>query len=301
MLEQIRQFFAQRSVLEVETPLLSRAGVTEPQIHNLTTQAAPPTLQDSTTLYLQTSPEYAMKRLLAAMSEPIYQVGRAFRDEELGRVHNPEFTLLEWYRPGFDYHQLMDEVAELVMTLGTWTDAARISYGQAFREILAIDPHASSESALRDFVQQRELVVNAQRLTWDGLLDLILSQCIAPRLQGLVFIYDYPASQAALAAVREDQPPVAERFELFIDGLEIANGFQELTDAAEQRRRFENDNRLRREAGLPEASLDERLLAALDHGLPTMSGVALGIDRLLMQIGGYDCIADVIAFPFENC
>ena len=180
MLEQIRQFFAQRSVLEVETPLLSRAGVTEPQIHNLTTQAAPPTLQDSTTLYLQTSPEYAMKRLLAAMSEPIYQVGRAFRDEELGRVHNPEFTLLEWYRPGFDYHQLMDEVAELVMTLGTWTDAARISYGQAFREILAIDPHASSESALRDFVQQRELVVNAQRLTWDGLLDLILSQCIAP-------------------------------------------------------------------------------------------------------------------------
>ena len=301
LLGQIRQFFSERDVLEVETPALARAGVTDPQLHNLSVAAAPLGTADATTYYLQTSPEYAMKRLLAAHPEAIFQVSRAFRDRELGRLHNPEFTLLEWYRPGFNYQQLMDEVAALVTAVGPWSSTRRVSYAQAFRDALGVDPLDATESALRETVVGRDLMAHPERSSRAALLDLMLSHCIAPQLAGPVFVYDYPASQAALAAIRPDDPPVAERFELFIDGVEIANGFHELTDAAEQRRRFEDDNRTRAAVGQPQATLDERLLAALESGLVPTSGVALGIDRLLMLIGGYDCIADVIAFPFENC
>ena len=275
--------------------------MSDPQLHNLRVAAAQPGSGEDTTLYLQTSPEYAMKRLLAAYPEPMYQVSRAFRDHERGRLHNPEFTLLEWYRPGFDYQQLMSEVAELVIAVGPWSKTRRITYAQSFRDSFDVDPLVVSESTLREIVVGRALLAHPERAGRDALLDLLLSHSIAPRLDGPVLIYDYPASQAALAVIRQDTPPVAERFELFIDGIEVANGFHELTDAAEQRRRFEDDNAARIARALPQAGLDERLLAALDSGLVPMSGVALGIDRLLMLIGGYDCIDDVIAFPFENC
>ena len=207
LLGQIRQFFSQRGVLEVETPALSRAGVSDPQLHNLRVAAAQPGSGEDTTLYLQTSPEYAMKRLLAAYPEPMYQVSRAFRDHERGRLHNPEFTLLEWYRPGFDYQQLMSEVAELVIAVGPWSKTRRITYAQSFRDSFDVDPLVVSESTLREIVVGRALLAHPERAGRDALLDLLLSHSIAPRLDGPVFIYDYPASQAALAVIRQDTPP----------------------------------------------------------------------------------------------
>lgn len=304
LLARIRAFFAARGVLEVETPILSRHAVTDPRLHSLATRCtgpgAPP---GGLPLYLHTSPEFAMKRLLCAGSGPIYQIARVFRDDERGRLHNAEFTLLEWYRPGFDHHQLMDELGELVCgLLGLSADWDRITYGALFRERLGVDCHAASPATLAACAVARGLdVAGGASLSRDQWLDLLLSHLLQPGLgaERPLFLHDYPASQAALARLRGD-PPVAERFELYVRGIELANGYHELGDAAEQRARFERDNAERRAAGLPEVAPDERLLAALAHGLPPCAGVALGFDRLLMLAAGVDDIAEVMAFTVER-
>jgi lysyl-tRNA synthetase class 2 len=299
LLAAIRRFFARRGVLEVETPLLCSSGVTDPAIEPLMVERGASVRQ---TRYLQTSPEYAMKRLLAAGSGPIFQIAHAFRDGEAGRRHNPEFTLLEWYRPGFDHHRLMAEVAELVRHCLGERGLHHYSYRRLFLEHLGIDPFTAPVDELRQCARNH---LDPGPLTGDRdlWLDLLLSHVIEPQLagRGMCFVFDYPPSQAALARVdREGGVAVGQRFELYVDGVELANGYRELTDAAEQRRRFERDNVRRREYGLPERPLDERLLAALAHGLPDCSGVALGVDRLLMLAAGSSDIREVLAFDWER-
>ncbi len=287
--------------MEVETPACSAAAVTDPVLESLATGCSTP---GSGRLFLHTSPEFPMKRLLAAGAGPIYQVCRVFRDGERGRLHNPEFTLLEWYRPGFDHRRLMGEVADLVrVALDRDLPDERATYGELFRLHLKFDPHRADAGAAR----ARALAAGIHgagslQLDRDGWLDLLMTHCVEPRLPGdrLTFVYDYPASQAALARVRPGSPPVAERFELYFGAMELANGFHELVDAAEQRRRFEGELRERRRLGLGAVPVDERLLAALEAGLPPCAGVALGLDRLLMCLVGADHIDQVLAFPLER-
>lgn len=289
--QQIRAFFSARDLLEVDTPLLSQATNTDAQIVSIEA------LNQGQALFLQTSPEFAMKRLLAAGSGSIYQICHAFRGAESGRLHNIEFTLLEWYRVAYDYRALMDEVESLIDTLSDRSNSyRRIRYRDLFIEQADVDITGIRLSSLRE--KTGELVPGADTddLDFDQCLDLLLSMVVSPRLKGYVFVYDYPVSQAALARVNATNPSVAERFELFHDGLELANGFSELTDARLQRRRFENDNDLRAAKGLPRYPIDERLLAALQTGMPDCAGVALGIDRLLMVILGLDSIDQAISF-----
>jgi elongation factor P--(R)-beta-lysine ligase len=301
LLAQIRAFFLERNVLEVETPCMASSGASDVHIASLVTrcQAA----GGDSRLYLQTSPEFAMKRLLAAGSGPIYQVCRAFRDGESGRLHNPEFTLLEWYRPGFDHFVLMDELESLVdQLLGSAAPARRLSYRDAFLEFGAIDPFEETTSALLARAEARGLTLaTASPPDRDLILDFLFSHTVQAYLgDGRVFVHDYPASQAALARVRAGEPPVAERFELFINGVEIANGYHELADANEQRRRFAADGHARRRLGLEPMPVDERLLAALSAGLPHCAGVAVGLDRLFMVAAGENSIDAVIAFPLDR-
>jgi len=306
LLDRLRNFFAERGVLEVDTPALSRAATTDPHIESFTTHYSGPGEAHGAQLYLHTSPEFAMKRLLAAGSGPIYQLCKVFRDGEAGRYHNPEFTLLEWYRPGFGYHQLMDEVdlfiRDLLQDLYELGASRRISYRQLFQHYLDFDPFMESCDGLQRCAEQHAIALPEGEMGHDEWLDLLLTQLIEPKLgiDGPDFIYDYPASQASLARVRNEQPPVAERFELYLSGVELANGFHELTDAVEQRRRFEQDALQRREQGVAELPHDEHLLAALESGLPPSAGVALGFDRLLMVATGQPMIDGVIAFPIDR-
>lgn len=297
LLRQVRDFMARKRIMEVETPILGETGVTDPNIESLHTEVE--TAAGRRRFYLQTSPEFCMKRLLAAGSGPIYQLTRVFRRDESGRLHQPEFTMLEWYRPGFELQRLMDEVAELVEELGVPV-VERLTYAQAFRERLGLDPHSVDTPCLVRRAAALGFVCDPPDKA--VLLDFLFSECVTPELgkRGGTFVFHFPVHQAALARIRPGQPPVAERFELFIRGMEIANGYHELADAAEQRRRFEADNARRRERGQAEMPIDERLLAALSHGLPDCSGVALGIDRLLMALTGSEHIADVLAFPVES-
>jgi lysyl-tRNA synthetase class 2 len=307
LLARIRTFFAARGVLEVETPMLSVAAITDPNLASFSTVYAGPGPRHGRTLYLHTSPEFPMKRLLAAGSGCIYQIARVFRDGEAGRRHNPEFTLLEWYRVGFDHHRLMDEVAELVMELLArrlpLAEPERLSYREAFQYHLDLDPHRATVAELAARAERHQVPIPpgmpADRT--DPWLDLLLTHRIEPHLGPgrLTFLYDYPASQAALARLRPGEPPVGERFELYLNGVELANGFHELGDAGEQRRRFEQENAVRRALGLPPMPVDENLLAALEAGLPDCAGVALGVDRLVMLAAGKPSIQDVIAFPIE--
>lgn len=304
LLAKVRDHFFRTGVMEVETPACSVATVTDPTIDSLATRYSGPGAADGRMLYLHTSPEFSMKRLLAAGSGAIFQICRVFRDGEAGRFHNPEFTLLEWYRPGYDHHRLMDDVAELVQALLPARVAEeRISYAALFHRHLGIDPLALSPQALRRVAGEQgvagaDTLDLAERDSW---LDLLMTHCIEPVLPpGLCFVYDYPASQASLARIRPDDPLLAERFELYLDGLELANGFHELADAVEQRRRFRHDLACRRALGKSQPPLDERFLSALEAGLPDCSGVALGIDRLLMRITGADHIDQVLAFPLER-
>jgi lysyl-tRNA synthetase class 2 len=305
ILAAIRRFFAERQVLEVETPVLARAAAGDANIDSLSLPYGGPGAPPGRRLWLQTSPEFAMKRLLAAGSGSIYQICRAFRAGERGRRHNPEFTLLEWYRVGFDHRQLMDEVAALVaMVLGPRPVEA-LAYRDAFQRFAGVDPFRCSmpelaESARVHGVAPPPLPDEAR----DGWLDLLLSEVVAPKLgrDTFTFICDFPASQAALARLRrESDAVVAERFELFVDGIEIANGYHELADAAEQRQRFEQERSRRLALGQPESGVDERLLAALAAGLPDCAGVALGVDRLVMVAVGAARIDEVMAFPVERC
>lgn len=299
LLKKLRAFFEARSVMEVETPALSHAGVTDRHLTSFCVQ--PPR---SGYLYLQTSPEFHMKRLLAAGSGDIYQLCKVFRDGEAGRRHNPEFTLLEWYRVGFDHQRLMREVTELVSTLlpDRVAEPEYLSYREAFERYAGFNPFSGSPADCGAALQQHGITLPAVELDYDSWLDLTAGTLVYPALGegGITFIYDYPASQAALARIRSDDPPVAERFEAFINGMELANGFHELTDAEEQRQRFEQDLKLRAAQGLPAMPVDEHLLAALRSGLPACAGVALGFDRLVMLAANAGCIEDVITFPIER-
>jgi lysyl-tRNA synthetase class 2 len=300
LLARTRSFFAARGVLEVETSLLSWAGVTDVHIEGI---RCAPEVAGGTELFLQTSPEYAMKRLLAAGSGAIYQVCRAFRDGESGARHNPEFSMLEWYRPGFDHHQLMDEVDALLAELLGTAAADRWTFREVFERHLKLDPHeapvAVLAAAARDLVGRIDGLDAEDR---DGWLQLLLGSVLEPALghERPAFVHDFPASCAALARVRDGDPPVAERFEVYVRGVELANGYHELGDAAEQARRFEQDRQRRRRAGKREVADDPRLVAALEHGLPSCAGVALGFDRLVMLALGAADLGQVIAFPFDR-
>ena len=302
LLAATRGFFAARSVLEVDTPALVRHAVTDRHIHSaqvlLPGHRAP--------LYLHTSPEYAMKRLLAAGSGDIYQIAHVFRGAERSALHNAEFTLIEWYRCGYSMQQLMQEVALLAgLLLGLPGDAAHesISYQLAFERELGCTPHATSVAALRALAVRERLDPQlAARCERDQLLDWLMGSVIGPRLgsERLCFVHSYPASQAALARLDPDDPQVARRFELYYRGIELANGFEELTDAATQRARFEADREQRRHDGLPLPDIDQALLEALAAGLPPVAGVAVGFDRLLMLRTGASDISAVLSFPLER-
>ena len=294
----IRGFFKSRSVLEVTTPLLADATVTDPHIHSFQVPAS--TAGRGRCLYLQTSPEFAMKRLLAAGSGPIYQICPAFRDEEQGHHHNPEFTLVEWYRPGFNLEGLMAEMDALLTECLHTTAGRRLSYRQAFEQKLGLDPFTIEHPALTSRATELGLV-GAQDLDTDGLLEFLFSHSVQPHLgPGISYVFDYPASQAALSRIRAGRPPVARRVEVFVDGLELANGYEELRDPAEQRARFEQDLARRGAAGLHQPVLDEALLEALEHGLPDCAGIALGFDRLLMRVLDVETIEQVLCFPMTR-
>jgi lysyl-tRNA synthetase class 2 len=303
LLAQVRQFFAQRKVLEVETPILAHATATDPHLHSFQTQYVLDNPQLQQTLYLQTSPEFAMKRLLAAGSGAIYQITKAFRNRgESGRYHNPEFTLLEWYRPGFNHQHLMDEVESLLKTILGCDSAQRIRYAQLFQHYLRIDPHQATLEDLQQIISYHQLCTENLNLKQSSdCLNFLMAHFIEPQLpKQLLFIYDFPLSLAALAKISDTTPAVAERFEVYIDGIELANGFHELSDANEQRQRFIDDLNQRAACNYSAMPIDERLLAALSHGLPDCAGVALGLDRLLMRLAKVQHISDVISFPVQR-
>ena len=298
----IRDFFACRQVLEVDTPAMSQATVTDIHLHTFQTEFVGPGYADGQPLYFMTSPEFHMKRLLSAGSGPIYQICKSFRNEESGRFHNPEFTMLEWYRPGFDHHALMDEMDELLQLVLGCGAAERMTYQQAFVEVLGVCPLeggmaelkvAAGSLGLSDIAEPEE--------DRDTLLQLLFSVGVEPKIgqQVPAFVYDFPASQAALAQINSSDPRVAERFEVYFKGIELANGFHELADGDEQLARFEEDNRKRTAMGLPPQPIDMYLVEALRAGFPDCAGVALGIDRLIMLAQGLDHIDQVTAFPIQ--
>ncbi len=295
LLQAIRNFFNHRGFWEVETPILGQAGITDPYLENMQTQFR------GETFYLQTSPEYHMKRLLAAGSGSIFQLSKAFREDELGRWHNPEFTLLEWYQQEVDHHGLMDGVDAFLNEILGSAALERISYQTLFEQTCGINPFADSVDTLYDCLKQNqiEVVHSEEPNPKDMCLFLILTHLIEPQLAkkpNPIAIYGFPESQAALAQVKEGR---AERFEVYFKGIELANGFHELRDTALQRGRFEADNKLRVQLGKPPKSMDERFLAALASGLPPCSGVALGVDRLLALKMGFDAISSVLSFNCE--
>jgi len=306
MLAGLRAFFAARGVLEVDTPVLGAATVTDVHLTSLVTHVGP----RAAARYLQTSPEYAMKRLLAAGSGDIYQVCKVFRDDPPGRLHNLEFTMVEWYRVGFDHRRLMDEVAALLGQLlgARWQGPAEVlSYRAAFARELGIDPLTAPLATLAAVAEARlgslpvGLAASPADLR-DACLDLLMGAVVGPALGHgrLCFVHEYPASQAALARLLPGQPPVAARFEAYAEGIELCNGFHELADPAEQRHRFEADLAARAARALPQLPLDERLLAALAAGLPDCAGVALGFDRLVMLATGRRDIREVLAFAADE-
>jgi len=297
MLGQARGFFAARQVMEVDTPVVVNAPVTDVHIHS-----ARVTLSNHQPYFLHTSPEYAMKRLLAAGTGDIYQVCHVVRGFERGRLHNSEFTLIEWYRTGFSLSRLMEEVAELVRELlGTPAAGERLSYREAFLRHLELDPFTASDQQLSN-VARVHGYTPADPPSRDELLEFLMGTRVGPQLgiHGLTFVHGYPASQAALARLDPQDPRAALRFELYVEGVELANGFHELASAAEQRARFESDLAARRRLGSPAPPLDERLLAALEAGLPDCCGVALGFDRVVMLATDAKSIDEVLPFPTER-
>jgi len=299
LLATMRAFFAERGVLEVETPMFSAGATTDPQIDSVHAE-----VRGAGRRYVHTSPEFAMKRLLAAGMGDLYQLCRVFRDGERGRTHNVEFTLLEWYRLGVDHHALMDEVAEFLRALlgaSRVDPVEHITFRAALERHAAIDPFTVSGADCVRCLEGAGIPLPAERER-DALLDLVVGELVGPKLgrAGACFVYDYPADRAALARIRPGAPRVAERFEVYLDGMELANGFHELTDAVEQRRRFEQDLDRRARAGRDTVPIDERLLAALAAGLPACAGVAVGFDRLVMLAAGAARIDEVIAFPSER-
>ena len=300
----LRAFFAERGVLEVETPVLSRAGNTDPNIASFSltfsgrTDGAPPQR------WLRTSPEFPLKRLLAEGLGDCYELGRVFRDGEAGGRHNPEFTMLEWYRVGHDHLWLARETVDVVRAalglVGREARVVELTYRDLFRARLGIDPFTASDDQLRGALG--DVVIDPEGLVRDDWLDLLVTHRLQPAFAAdeIHVVHDYPASQCALAKIRPGDPPVAERFELFLGPLELANGYHELRDANEQRTRFERDRATRTFRGRFAPPVDEALLSALDRGLPECAGVALGVDRLVMAMVGTDRIADVLAYDFAR-
>lgn len=317
IIAELRKFFAERNILEVETPLLYGSTATDLQLTSFTSRCL------QRLLFLQTSPEFPMKRLLAAGSGPIYQITKAFREGESGRLHNPEFTMLEWYRPGFSLEQFMDEMQALLFCILSNKKPEHVAYADIFQTFLNINPHTASLEVLMNCAENQGLVVDGLDSDRDAYLDLLMSHCIEPNLgwDCPIFIDDFPASQASLAKIYkkcssplegEGDPKgrmggdilLAQRFELYIDGMEIANAYYELTDPSEQQLRFESDNKKRKKLGLPVIPVDRHLLAALEQGLPESSGAALGVDRLVFlaaKRAGYkvESINDVLSFPVD--
>ncbi len=306
LLARVRRFFAARAVLEVETPTLSAAATPAPHLDSFSVAYHGPAGPASGQLYLHTSPEFPMKRLLAAGSGSIYQLCRVFRDGEAGARHNPEFTLLEWYRVDFRLTQLIAEVEMLVRNvlagIRELPAAEHYSYRALFLRYAGLDGLAATSAELRACLLQQghQPPVGVRDEEIDAWRDLVLTHIIEPQLGGLVFVAEYPASQAALARLSPNNPAVSERFECYLDGVELANGFHELSDAVEQRRRFEQENAARAALGRPIMPLDEAMLAALAAGLPGCCGVALGFDRLLMRATGVKHIKDILAFGIDR-
>lgn len=293
--QQIRTFFFKRNILEVETPLLCSHTVTDVHIDSFQVDNR----------YLQTSPEYCMKRLLAAGSGPIYQICKAFRLEEAGSRHNPEFTMLEWYRPGFNHHQLIGEVDMLLQTILNTAPLKKQSYQDCFKQFTNIDPFSMPLEILLKFIETHisSFLREDLDIDIDTALQIILSEYIEPQIgQDQPFcIYDFPPSQAALAKIRNDAPPVAERFEIYYKGYELANGFHELTDPTEQAKRFGADQAKRKQLEKHVPDIDLFFIDALKHKLPACAGVAIGLDRLLMVKNNKQNISDVLCFSWQSC
>jgi lysyl-tRNA synthetase class 2 len=299
----IRDFFAQRDVLEVETPIMSMAGNTEPNIEGFKTRFSGHVDAGSPERWLRTSPEYPLKRLLAAGVGDCYELGRVFRNGEAGGRHNPEFTMLEWYRVGWDHHRLIEETIALVRQalamVGRQAVLRVLTYRELFIETVGLDPFSADIAQLRAGLG--DVGIQPDGLTRDDWLDLLMSHRIQAQFSPdcITVIHDWPATQAALARIRHEDVPVAERFELYLGSVELANGYHELTDAAEQRQRFARDQAVRAARGAEQPPLDEAFLAAL-ASLPACAGVAVGVDRLLMALAGTGNIADVLAFDFAH-
>ncbi|WGL15668.1 EF-P lysine aminoacylase EpmA [Microbulbifer bruguierae] len=296
LLADIRRFFAERQVLEMEVPILSRRATSDPHIDSITADCS------GAPAYMATSPEFGLKRLVAAGIGDCYYLGKAFRNGEAGGRHNPEFTMLEWYRMGWDDHRLMIEVGELLSWLLKIARVRSYSYRALFLQQLGVDPHRAAFAELKAVVS-RVLELSFEPAGRDECLDLLMSHYIEPNMgEGITLVYDFPATQAALARVEEDElgVPVARRFEAYVGGMELANGYWELTDAAEQQRRFVSDHGYREDNGKPVYPFEERLVQALESGLPECAGVALGVDRLLMLACGAGRIEEVIAFPVDR-
>ncbi|HDX1177863.1 TPA: elongation factor P--(R)-beta-lysine ligase [Pasteurella multocida] len=301
IIAEIRRFFTDRGLLEVETPVLSEFGVTDVHLSTFNTDFISPMAEKSKTLWLSTSPEYHMKRLLAAGSGPIFQLCHVFRNEEAGQHHNPEFTMLEWYRPHFDMYRLINEVDDLLQQILDCKPTESLSYQFVFQEYVGLDPLSAEKAELVAKAKQHHLQ-QAEQQDRDTLLQFLFSTVVEPNIgkENPVAVYHFPATQAALAQISSEDHRVAERFEFYYKGLELANGFHELTDVNEQLHRFEQDNVQRQKMGLPQRQIDKRLLGALQAGVPNCSGIALGVDRLLMIALGANAIHEVMAFGIEN-
>jgi lysyl-tRNA synthetase class 2 len=302
ILKKIRAFFDQRQLMEVETPILSQAALTDPHLDSIRCTTGEIMKEKK---YLHTSPEFPMKRLLATNMGAIYQICKVFRDGERGKLHNPEFTMLEWYQPGYSYKQLIDEVDELfIHIVGEYqklNKTEHITYQQAFKKYANLDPYTASIVELKNCANKSGIHIDCE-LTRNEWLDIILTHQVEPNLgQGrATFLIDYPADQAALARLKPDNPNVAERFELYFKGVELANGFGELVDPKEQSQRFAVENHQRNQLNKPEMPIDKNFLEALKSGMPASSGVAVGVDRLVMVALGRESLQEVIAFPFER-
>jgi elongation factor P--(R)-beta-lysine ligase len=299
ILTKIREFFALKDILEVETPVLFPHTVTDPFIQSLQTSCV-----YSGKLYMQTSPEYAMKRLLVAGSGSIYQICKSFRDDDCGKHHNPEFSMLEWYLVNADLNDLMDSMDEFLQFILNWQKPARFSYQDIFLKVLDLNPHRATLQELTNCASQHNIpdIDGVDRHDRDLWLQLLMSCVIEPNLKdmGIAYIYNYPKTQAALAKkVVIDNAEVAQRFEVYINGVELANGFFELCDANEQLHRFKIDQEKRHHLGLPKIDIDQNFIAALKHGLPKCAGVALGIDRLIMAAYGAESIKDIMSFTLS--
>ena len=308
IIQTIRNFFIERSLLEVETPTLSQSGVTDIHLFCFKTSFIGVDLDSSNQtaaglpLYLQTSPEFHMKRLLSAGSGSIFQICKAFRNEESGRFHNPEFTILEWYRINFDHFLLMDEMDQLLQLVLNCENARRCTYQQAFLEVLNVDPLTASLDELKKAGSKLKLGgVLDNETDRNTILQLLFGFAIEPviALDKPCFIYNFPASQAALARISKDDPRVAERFEVYYKGIELANGFHELNNSQEQLQRFQEDNRLRELNQLEQMPIDQHFIDSLES-LPNCAGVALGIDRLIMLATEQKHIDNVLSFTIKG-